>query len=379
MRIAVAMSGGVDSSVAALILLREGHDVVGLTMTLGALVGSGGDDLIGAADSAGGTVGNRPQHGWAKSAARAAMFLGVEHHVVDLAATFEQSVVSYFLSEYFSGRTPNPCVICNRRVKFGRLLEEARGLGAEFLATGHHARVIRDDGGGAPRLAMGRDPSKDQSYFLHKLTREQLEATLMPIGEFMKDDVRAIARDAGLPAAAARESADICFLSGRSLSEFLLEHAPNGMQGGPIEDVEGRILGEHKGIASYTIGQRGGLGLSRPRPTYVIEIVPRRNALIVGDDEDLYCDTLQASELRWPSGVPPTQLRWPSGVSPTRLRAQAKIRYAAQPTACDVTLGGEGITVHFDEPQRAITPGQFIVLYDGDIVLGGGVIDGAVR
>ncbi len=361
MRIAVAMSGGVDSSVAALILLREGHDVVGLTMTLGDLVG-------GNAESAGGAEPDQPSDGWGESAAKVAEFLGVEHHTVDLGAVFEESVISYLVAEYASGRTPNPCVICNRLIKFGHLLDEARKLGAEFLATGHHARIIRDDGGGTPRLAMGRDPSKDQSYFLHRLTGRQLGATLMPVGEFMKDDVRAIARDAGLPAATARESADICFLSGRPLSAFLLEHAPNGMHAGPIEDADGRILGEHKGIASYTIGQRGGLGLSRPRPAYVVEIVPERNAVVVGDDEDLYCDTLQASELNWPSGAPPA-----------RFRTRAKIRYASQPTACDVVFDGDEITVRFDEPQRAITPGQFIVLYDDDIVLGGGVIDRAVR
>ncbi len=368
MRIAVAMSGGIDSSVAALILLREGHDVVGLTMTLGALVGGGSDGLVRDADSAADAEPDRLADGWIESAVRTAEFLDVEHHVVDLGSVFEQSVVSYFLSEYSSGRTPNPCVICNRLIKFGCLLDEARGLGAEFLATGHHARIIRDEGRRVPRLAMGRDPSKDQSYFLHRLTHEQLEATLMPIGEFMKDDVRAIAREAGLPAATARESADVCFLSGRSLSGFLLERSPDGVRRGPIEDVDGHILGEHKGIASYTVGQRGGLGLSRPRPTYVVEIVPQRNAIVVGDDEDLYCDTLEASELSWLLGAPPA-----------RFRAQAKIRYAARPTACDVTFENDGMTVHFDEPQRAIAPGQFVVLYDGDIVLGGGAIDRAVR
>ncbi len=366
MRIVVTMSGGVDSSVAALILLREGHDVVGLTMTLGDLVG-GSDGFAPGAGPDGDAEPDRPADGWADSAARTAEFLGVEHHVVDLSSAFEESVLSYLLTEYASGRTPNPCVVCNRLIKFGHLLDEARKLGAEFLATGHHARIIRDDGGGAPRLAMGRDPSKDQSYFLHRLTGEQLGATLMPVGEFMKDDVRAIARDAGLPAAA-RESADICFLSGRPLSEFLLKHAPGGVRAGPIEDAEGRVLGEHRGIASYTVGQRGGLGISRPRPTYVIEIVPERNAIIVGDDEDLYCDTLEASELNWPSGAPPA-----------RFRARAKIRYASQPVACDVALDGDMMTVRFDEPERAITPGQFIVLYDEDIVLGGGVIDRAIR
>ncbi len=368
MRIVVAMSGGVDSSVAALILLREGHDVVGLTMTLGALGGDGSYDLTGEADLASGAVTDRPVDGWVESAARTAEFLGIEHHVVELGPAFEQSVVSYFLSEYSSGRTPNPCVICNRLIKFGCFLDEARGLGAEFLATGHHARIIRDEGRRVPRLAMGRDLSKDQSYFLHRLTQEQLEAALMPIGEFLKDDVRAIAREAGLPAATARESADVCFLSGRSLSEFLLERVPNGVREGPIEDVGGHILGEHRGIASYTIGQRAGLGLSRPRPTYVVEIVPQRNAIVVGDDEDLYCDTLEASELSWWAGAPTA-----------RFRAQAKIRYAGRPTACDVVFENGKMVVHFDEPQRAIAPGQFVVLYDDDIVLGGGIIDRAVR
>lgn len=368
MRIVVAMSGGVDSSVAALLLLREGHDVVGLTMTLGDLVGGGSDGPVADGGPNGDAEPGRPADGWADNAARTAGFLGVEHHVVDLGSAFKESVLSYLLTGYASGRTPNPCVVCNRLIKFGHLLDEARKLGAEFLATGHHARIIRDDGGGAPRLAMGRDPSKDQSYFLHRLTGEQLGATLMPVGEFMKDEVRAIAREAGLPAATQRESADICFLSGRPLSAFLLEHALDGVQGGPIEDAEGRVLGEHRGIASYTIGQRGGLGLSRPRPTYVIEIVPERNAIVVGDDEDLYCGGLEANELNWPSGAPPA-----------RFRARAKIRYAGQPVACDVALDRDRMIAKFDEPERAITPGQFIVLYDDDIVLGGGVIDHAIR
>lgn len=355
MRIAVAMSGGVDSSVAALMLLQEGHDVFGLTMRLWAC----GDDT-----PEGPRVCCGPES--VRSAARVASELGVSHHVVSLRDVFEDEVVARFVSGYAGGRTPNPCVACNEAVKFGEFLARARGLGADALATGHHAIVRRDLLGG-PFLARPRDDDKDQTYFLYRMTRDTLDHVFFPVGELTKDEVRARARESGLHVADRAESQDVCFVPAGDLETFLRERAPGAVRPGPILDAEGNVLGEHRGIGLYTVGQRSGLGLSRPRPTYVVGIDIERNAVVVGDDDALVADLLVGGDAHWISGEAPGR----------EFRATAKVRSTARPSPCSVTLDDYGFSVLFDEPQRALAPGQAVVFYDGDIVLGGGTMERA--
>lgn len=352
MKIAVAMSGGVDSSVAAHILKEQGHEVVGLTMKIWPC----------GADGSGGRTCCDPDS--VRDAERVAAEMGIRHYTLGMRGAFEGAVVNEFLAEYSSGRTPNPCVTCNRVIKFDPFLEKAYALGATHLATGHHAVVARDDSTGAYLLKRGTDRSKDQSYFLYVLGQMQLSRTMMPVGAMTKAEVREAAREAGLSVSERAESQDVCFVPGGDVAAFFRLMRPSAMSPGPIEDVEGNVLGEHGGIALFTIGQRSGLGLSRPRPTYVLRIDAARNAVIVGDDEELFASALSASRLNWTAGGPPAR----------EFRADAKIRYAADPVACTAQVDGDLLTVEFDMPQRAVAPGQSVVLYDGDVVLGGGVI-----
>jgi len=354
MKVAVAMSGGVDSSVAAHILKEQGHEVIGLTMKIWPC----GTDAQG-----GGRTCCDPDS--IRDAGRVAGELGIRHYELGMRGAFERAVVREFLAEYASGRTPNPCVTCNRLIKFNPFLEKAAALGATHLATGHHAVVTRDGPSGAYLLRKGRDRSKDQSYFLYVLKQKQLSRVLMPIGGMTKTEVRDAARVAGLSIAERPESQDVCFVPDGDVAAFFRLMMPEAMRPGPIEDVDGNVLGEHGGIALYTVGQRSGLGLSRPRPTYVLRLDAARNAVIAGDDEELYSSELVASDLNWIAGAPPD----------TEFRTEAKIRYGASPCPCTAELEGERLRLRFEEPKRAITPGQSVVLYDGDTVLGGGVID----
>jgi len=338
MKTAIAMSGGVDSSVAALLLKEEGRDVIGLTMALRT-----GDEA-------------------AADARRVAAELGMPLEVIPLAEDFGRSVVDYFVKEYAAGRTPNPCVVCNPSIKFGRLLDEARRLGASELATGHYARVVETPVGCS--LLRGADTSKDQSYFLYRLSQEQLAHAVMPVGRLTKREVRETARVAGLHVSERPGSADACFVPDGDLEAFLKSRVPQAVTPGPILDVAGRTLGRHRGIALYTVGQRTGLGLSRPRPSYVLTIDVARNAILAGDEEGLFRDRLTASQLSWVRGDPPA----PS------FRARAKIRSTGEPAACRVDVDRHTVSVCFMEPQRAVAPGQSVVFYDGDAVVGGGVI-----
>jgi tRNA-specific 2-thiouridylase len=351
MRVAVAMSGGVDSSVAAYVLKAEGHDVFGLTMRLGSW-GDPSDPHLRCGPAA------------IRDAERVARELGIEHHTVGVEARFERDVVGPFVSEYARGRTPNPCARCNRLIKFGALLSEAVSMGARRFATGHHAVVHGDTFGGSWSLLRARDSRKDQTYFLYGMTQLQLSRVLMPVGELAKEDVRETAREAGLHVAERPESQDVCFLPGGDAAALLRKRCPSAVAPGPIVDLEGSVVGEHRGIALYTIGQRSGLGLSRPAPAYVVRIVPDANTLVVGGEEDLYAPGLAAGDLSWVAGRPPG----------ARFRAVAKIRYAAPPAPCSVDLAEDEAVVSFDEPQRAVAPGQAVVFYDGDRVLGGGTI-----
>ncbi len=346
------MSGGVDSSVAALLLLRQGHDVFGLTMRLCSYDADDADPRNCCGPDS------------LKAAERVATDLGIDHHVVSMQSRFEEAVVADFVAEYARGRTPNPCVRCNSLIKFGELLSIARDVGADALATGHHA-IVRRGEDGAPMLASSPSAGKDQSYFLYRLTREQLERTLFPVGGLAKEEVRSLAREAGLHVADRAESQDVCFVREGGLAGFLRQRAPDSMTPGRIVDVEGNVLGRHSGVAVYTVGQRSGLGLSRPRPTYVVSVDPAGREIVVGDDEDLWSDSLEASGPTWTAGRPPGR----------SFRARAKVRSTAEAATCSVEAAEDGLHVVFDEPQRAMTPGQAVVLYDGDVVLGGATIE----
>ena len=354
MRIAVALSGGVDSSVAALVLREQGHDVLGVTMD------AWSDSDVDGRGSVPGLSGCRAA---VSDARRVAEALGIPHRVLPVRQAFERDVVGHFAFEYASGRTPNPCIRCNTLIKFGELLAAARALGVDRLATGHHALVRETPGGRV--LARAVDKAKDQTYFLFRLTRSELENVEMPVGNLPKARVREMARGAGLDTAERPESQDVCFIAGGGVERFLRERAPAAVEAGPIVDARGRTVGGHRGVGLYTVGQRSGLGLSRPRPTYVVRIDAEANAIVVGDEEDLYAKALTARDLSWVAGDAPGDV----------FRAQGKIRYAAPAAPCTVHLSGAEARVDFDEPQRAVAPGQAVVLYDGDVVLGGGTIE----
>lgn len=352
-RVFVALSGGVDSAVAAALLVEQGYEVVAVMLKLWA--GEGADSTPGA---------NRcclPEA--AERARRVADILDIPFYLINAEALFETEVVRYFISEYAAGRTPNPCVQCNRVIRFNFLLKQALAMRAAFLATGHYARIHQSEG--HYQLLRGRDRRKDQSYFLHILTQEQLRHLLFPIGELTKEEVRVTARRLGLPVAEQPESQDLCFLTTDDYRDFLARRAPHLLQPGPIRDTAGNVLGQHRGLAGYTIGQRKGLGIAAPRPLYVLALDVEENALIVGTAEELGRDTCLLENVHYIDGKP----------RPAPFRAEAEIRYHGRVLEVTVTpLEGGRAQVHFASPQRDITPGQFLVLYDGDIVLGGGAI-----
>ena len=353
----VAMSGGVDSSVAAAILKDRGYDVTGITMNLFALPRE-----VCRSEELRSCCGRKA----VEDAHRVAIHLGIPHFVIDLRREFEAAVIADFVREYSRGRTPNPCIRCNERIKFKLFLERAGRLGADYIATGHHARVRRDPSGAAYILKKGKDRAKDQSYFLYRLTQAQLARTLMPVGDLTKEEVRATARRLGLPVAEKAESQETCFAPLGDYPGFLARRSPQAFQPGLILDLEGKALGEHKGIGYYTIGQRRGLGISASHPLYVTAIDARRNAVIVGEEKTLYRKRLQASAVHLIAG----------GKLEKPVIVKAKIRYKHQEMrALVVPVSARRVRVEFDRPQRAITPGQSVVFYNRDVVLGGGIID----
>jgi len=351
-RALVALSGGVDSAVAAALLVEQGYEVIGVTLRLWAECGP--DDAHA----------NRCRVSEAVCRARrVADWIGIPFHVIDAEAAFKNQVVDYFIAEYGAGRTPSPCVLCNRTVRFALLLDRALALGATFVATGHYARVRHTEG--CCQLLRGRDSFKDQSYFLHALSQEQLTHVLFPLGELTKEDVRIIARQRGLPVAGQPESQDICFLVDGDYRRFLIHHAPHLFRPGPIRDVSGRVLGQHRGLPAYTIGQRKGLGIAAEGPLYVLAIEPTENALIVGTAEELDQDECLVEGMHYISG----------DTAAATFRALAQVRYRARPVAVTVApLQHKRAHVRFVSSQRGIAPGQFLVLYDGKVVLGGGAI-----
>lgn len=344
-KVAVAMSGGVDSSVTAALLKKQGYQVQGVFMTLA-----------------------QPDIEAQVARVRAmAERLGVELSVIDLHQEFSELVLSYFRGSYFRGLTPNPCVVCNRQIKFGLFMEKALAGGAEFLATGHYVRNhLGSDG--LYHLLKGNDPGKDQSYFLCQLRQEQLARVRFPLGEFHKEAVYGMAAEFGLEFTRSEESQDVCFLKDQSVGDFLGQDGSSADYSGPVVTVAGRELGQHQGIHRFTIGQRRGLGLPDATPWYVVGLEPEDNRAIVGKKEDLFRSRLQVAEVNWLSGQAPEL--------PVEL--EVRIRYRHQPVAARLVAEERGgIEVIFGEPQRAISPGQFAAFYRGEELLGGGPISGS--
>jgi tRNA-specific 2-thiouridylase len=356
-KIAVAMSGGVDSSVAAALLVEAGHEVLGFTMDLFAL----SSEYCRDADHM--SCCGREAVYQAQQVARS---LGIEHFMVDMKSVFEKTVIDDFCNEYAMGRTPNPCVRCNEHIKFAAFLRLARTQGVDHIATGHHARIVPKGQTDRFCLKKGRDPNKDQSYFLYGLTQNQLAASLFPVGEMTKSEVRDQARQRDLRVASRPESQEICFIPDNNYGRFLAERVPELTRPGPIVDSRGTLLGQHPGIIHFTIGQRRGIGVSAPHPLYVLEIRARDNTIVVGPNQELYKSALMAGRLNW--------IAWPGLERPLKVGARIRYKHKEAP-ATIVPLPGEKISVEFDRPQRAITPGQSVVFYSDDTVLGGGIIE----
>lgn len=355
-RVVVAMSGGVDSSVAALLLRNQGYEVIGITMRLWTLE----DDNLPAPHRTCCSVEA------VDDAQRVAQTLGIRWYLMNMERQFQEKVVNYFVDEYANGRTPHPCVACNQYIKFDELLERATALGADFLATGHYARI--EARGGRHALRMAVDPSKDQSYVLYGLGQDELRRVLLPVGHYTKPDIRKLAHDAGLLTADKPDSMEICFIPDNDYKRFVTERI--AMEHGPILDRSGRVLGSHRGIALYTVGQRKDLGLTTGERLYVLEVDRERNAVIVGREEELLSSGLEAAKARFISG------RAPDGP----VEVEVKIRYKAALAPGTLVPGAspDSFQVMFREPQRSVTPGQPVVLYHGDDVVGGGTIEAAI-
>jgi tRNA-specific 2-thiouridylase len=349
-RVIVAMSGGVDSSVAAALLVEQGYDVAGLMLRLWA--------------EPGGAANRCCTPDAVIDARQVAEALGIPFYVRDYKNIFKETVVSFFVDGYTQGVTPNPCIICNRDIRFDRLLKEALNLGGDYLATGHYARVTAEPDG-RYSLRKGLDPTKDQSYVLYTMTQQRLTHILLPVGGYAKRDIRQIAADKNLPVFDRPDSQDLCFLGNGDYRQFLQRHAPQTVQPGPILNTAGEQLGQHNGLAFYTIGQRKGLGLSAPQPMYVLQLNTAANSLIVGPAAELGRRELVAGQVNYLDGQTP----------PPNCRVTAKIRYKAKEVPAMLTaLPGQQANLIFDEPLRDITPGQSVVFYEDDRVLGGGII-----
>jgi tRNA-specific 2-thiouridylase len=347
-RVFVAMSGGVDSSVAAALLQRDGHDVTGVTMRLLA-----GDDAVDGCCSLDG----------ARSAKRVCDRLGIPHYTLEFSDTFEREVIEPYCDEYAAGRTPNPCIACNDRVKFSELLRRVSLQDADFLATGHYAR-IETDAAGVPWLLRGVDPAKDQSYFLYRMTPAQLGHTLFPLGGMTKVEVRAIARELGLSTAERPESQETCFVPDDDVRAFVRERRPAAFRPGTVVGPDGAVLGAHDGAPGYTVGQRRGLGLSGRDRMFVTKVDVATGTVVVGPREASAASTVVAGSAVWRGGPGPAALT-------------ARVRYRGPEPAATATHAGGRLILRFDEPIDAPAPGQALVCYDGERVLGGGVIEEA--
>lgn len=357
-RVVVAMSGGVDSSVAASLLVDQGYEVIGLTMQTWP-------------DESGRSTGK--QRGCcgvdaAMDAFSVANLLGIPHYVLNFQEVFRKQVIENFTQQYLQGKTPNPCVRCNEFVKFNALLEKAVSLGADLLATGHYAKTYYDKPRNRHVLAKGKDRKKDQSYVLYPLKQHELKMSIFPLGDWTKEEVRIYAKQKGLSTAEKKESYDICFVPDGNYAEFIKKQGIEDNPG-PIVNSGGEIVGRHQGVYHYTVGQRKGLGVRSNSPVYVTQIHSDTNTLVVGEESNLFESRLEASEVNWVSLSPPVE----------PLEAFVKIRsHAVEASAAVVPMGEDKVCVTFHEPQKAITPGQSVVFYEGEKLLGGGTIVGAI-
>jgi len=352
LKVVIAMSGGVDSSVAAALLQRQGYDVIGMMLRLWSEPGKEDSNRCCTPDSM-------------ALARRVAARLDIPFYVVDAKEVFRETVVQYFLEGYAAGQTPNPCLLCNRQIRWTFLLEHALALGTDFMATGHYVRK-RTNENGEHQLLKAVDPSKDQSYVLHVLDQGKLNHALFPVGEYPKPEIRKIAEELDLPVYKRPDSQDLCFLAGEDYRNFIQRNAAEMLLPGEIVRRGGEPLGQHNGLANYTIGQRKGLGVQSPVPLYVLSKDATTNTLIVGEADELGMDELLVKDLNWPSGEIPAK----------PFRAEVKIRYTAKEAPARVTPlnNGKQARVRFDAPQRDITLGQAAVFYDGELLLGGGII-----
>jgi len=361
--VAVAMSGGVDSSVAALLLKEQGHEVVGVTMCFSAEGGSASGGNL--SDSVGKRPGCCGIQG-IEDARRVAHKLNIRHYLLNMQQVLQSYVIRDFCREYVLGRTPNPCVRCNQYLKFDALLKKTLSFGAKFLATGHYARVIKTRQG--YQLKKAKDLRKDQSYFLYRLGQSQLKKVLFPLGDYTKEEVRGIARRFGLPTAEKKASQEICFLPGQDYRSFLKTRIAADLKPGLVVDKDGNTLGAHKGVAFYTIGQRQGLGIAKGYPLYITGINPKNNRITVGKKEEAQKSEFLLSQ-------PHFILKAPK----KKVAARVRIRYNHKEAPAVITSLGQGLKVRFKKAQFAITPGQSAVFYAKDIVLGGGIIEKVIK
>jgi len=354
-KVVVGMSGGVDSSVAAYLLKEQGYDVIGVTMQIWQ------DESQEQKEDHGGCCGLSA----VDDARRVAQTLDIPYYVMNFKEDFNQYVIQYFIKEYRKGRTPNPCIACNRYVKWESLLRKSLQLGADYIATGHYARVVQHPKTKRYTLQKSVTAQKDQTYALYNLTQDQLAHTLMPVGEYTKEEVRQIAQKIGLNVAQKPDSQEICFIPDNDHGRFIEETTNQLAPKGNFIDTKGNILGQHQGLIRYTIGQRKGLGIAFGKPMYVVALRPQTNEVVLGEGEDVFQDRLYATDLNF--------MMIPDLTTP--MQVKGKIRYSHTPASCTIRKTEEDtLECVFDEPQRAITPGQSIVFYDGDYVLGGGTI-----
>jgi len=351
-KVVVAMSGGVDSSVAAALLKEQGYEVIGMMLRLWSEPGKEESNRCCTPDSM-------------AQARRVAAKLDIPFYVIDARDVFRETVVEYFLSGYARGETPNPCLVCNQKIRWTFLLDHALALGADYMSTGHYVRIRRDESGKS-ELLRAVDPGKDQSYVLHVLTQDKLKHALFPVGDYPKPEIRAIAEKYGLPTASRKDSQDLCFLAGEDYRNFLQRNAAEILTTGEVVTRAGTSIGEHTGLANYTIGQRKGLGVASAVPLYVLGKNAQTNALIVGTQDELGARELTARDVNWLSG------NIPDGP----FRAEVKIRYTAKEAGATVTPinNGQQAQVQFDAQQRDITAGQAAVFYQNDVMIGGGII-----
>ena len=353
-KVVVGMSGGVDSSVAAYLLKQQGYDVVGVTMQIWQ------DESHEEIENKGGCCGLSA----VDDARRVAAMLDIPYYVMNFKSEFKRDVIDYFVREYLEGRTPNPCIACNRYVKWESLLTRSIQIGADYIATGHYARICELPNG---RYAIRNSVTakKDQTYALYNLTQEQLKRTLMPIGDYTKEQVRKIAEDIGLMVAGKPDSMEICFVPDNDYASFIEKETGVTSVPGDFVDVDGNVIGKHKGVIHYTVGQRKGLGIALGKPAFVVAIRSEQNQVVIGEDRDVYTERLYANNLNFMSVDNITE----------PVHVKAKIRYSHEGAYCTVRkIDSDTIECIFDQPVRAVTPGQAVVLYDGEYVLGGGTI-----